>query len=81
MPLQTKRKPFLTIKNRIFQSKKKIKGVNLCYWPKMPFLLYFDLIKIRLEIMLSDFEEKKEIFWSLKKQFFKVQKIAFFQRG
>ena len=47
----------------------------------MPFLLYFDLIKIRLEIMLSDFEEKKEIFWSLKKQFFKVQKIAFFLKG
>ena len=84
MPLQTKRKPFLTINNRIFKVQKIaffFEGVNLSYWPKMPCFLYFDLIKIRLEIMISDFEEKTDTFFGLKKEFLKVQKIAFFQRG
>ena len=36
---------------------------------KMPFFfLYIDLIKIRQEIILSDFAEKKENFFGLKKQ-------------
>ena len=49
---------------------------------KMPFFLYLDLIKMRLEIMLSDFAGKKETFSGIKKkkEFFKVQKIALFQR-
>ena len=38
--------------------------------------------KKRLEIMLGDFAEKKEIFLDLKKtEFFKLQKIPLFQRG
>ena len=38
--------------------------------------------KKRLEIMLGDFAEKKEIFFDLKKtEFFKLQKIPLFQRG
>ena len=41
---------------------------------KCQFFLYLDLIKKRLEIILSDFAEKKETFFDLKKQFFKVQK-------
>ena len=31
--------------------------------------------------MLSDFTEKKKAFFTLKTEFFKVQKIVFFQRG
>ena len=47
----------------------------------MPFFRHLDLIKIRLEIMLGDFAEKKETYFDLKKEFFKVQKIALFERG
>ena len=34
----------------------------------MPFFLYLDLIKMRLEIMLSDFVGKKETFFGIKKK-------------
>ena len=84
---EKKKKPFLTLKNRISQSPKKIafslKGVNPCFWPKNAnFFLCLQLIKKRLEIMLGDFAEKKEIFFDLKKtEFFKLQKIPLFQRG
>ena len=56
------------------------KGVNPCFWSKNAnYLFHLDLVKIRLEIMLSDFAEKKETFWTIKKtEFFKVEKIAFF---
>ena len=37
---------------------------------KMPFFSYIDLIKIRLEIILSDFTEKQENVFGLKKQNF-----------
>ena len=36
----------------------------------MPFFLYLDLIKMRLEIILSDFAGKKETFLALKKRIF-----------
>ena len=43
---------------------------------------FFSLFTIdRLEIMLGDFAEKKKTFLTIKKtDFFKVQKIAYFQR-
>ena len=71
--MKKKKKPFLTMKNRIFQSPKKIafflEGVNPCFWPKNAnFFLYLELTIKRLEIMLGDFAEKKEIFFDLKKQ-------------
>ena len=52
MPLQTKRKPFLTINNRIFKVQKiafSFEGVNLSYWPKnaMFSLFRFDQNKTR----------------------------------
>ena len=37
---------------------------------KCQYFLYLNLIKISLEIMLSDFAEKKETFFDLKKQHF-----------
>ena len=49
---------------------------------KMPFFLYLDLIKIRLEIMLSEFEIKRETFFDLKKHKIQSSKNPmFFQRS
>ena len=49
---------------------------------KCHFFLYLDLVKIRLEIMLNYFEEKKETLFDYKKtKFFKVQKIAYLSKG
>ena len=67
-----KEKPFLALKNRIFQSPK-----NLLF-QKCHFFLCLDLIKITLEIMLSDFVKKK-LFLTLKNDIFQSPKIAFFQ--
>ena len=40
-----------------------------------------NLIKISLEIMLSDFAEKKETFFDLKKQNFQTPKNRTFSKG
>ena len=81
-----KKETFLTTNSRIFQTPKNriffFKGVNPCFWPKILFFLYFDLIKIRLGIMLSDFQEKKTTFFDHKKQrenFWKSKKSHFFK--
>ena len=82
MTLQTKKKPVLTIKNRIFQSPKNriffSKWLIHAFGQKMPFFLYLDLVKIRLEIMLSDFAEKKETCFDYKKQNFSKSKKSHF---
>ena len=39
------------------------KGLTHTFGQKILLFLYFDLIKIRLGIMLSDFQEKKNFFW------------------
>ena len=75
----------MTITKRTFQSPNKShffsKGLTHAFGQKMPFFLYLDLIKMRLKIMLSDFAGKKGTFFGIKKkEFFKVQKIALFQR-
>ena len=60
-----------------------LKVVNLCFWPKNAefFFINLDLVKIRLEIMLSAFAEKKETCFDFKKQIFLSPKNALFQRG
>ena len=66
-----KNETFLTLKNRIFQSpKNRTFSKGHTFGQNMTCFLDFDLIKIRLEIMLSDFEEKKETFFGLKKRNF-----------
>ena len=54
------------------------KGVNLCFWRKNAnFFFYLHLVKIRLEILLSDLADKTETSFTIyiyKKEFFKVQK-------
>ena len=65
-----KKETFLTIKNRLFQSPKNRifpKGYLMLLAKKRQFILYLQLIKRRLEIMLSDFAEKKETFLGYKK--------------
>ena len=47
----------------------------------MPFSLDFDLIKIRLEITLSNFEEKKETFFGLKNGIFQSPQNRIFLKG
>ena len=82
------KRPFLTIKKRIFQSPKNrifffSKGLTHAFGQKMLFFLYFDLIKIRLEIMLCDFQEKKQNFFGLKKtvRIFESPKNRIFSMG
>ena len=65
-----KKETFLTMNNRIFQSKKKShffsKRLN-AFGEKCQILLFLHLVKIRLEMMLSNFVEKEE---SLKNRLF-----------
>ena len=46
------------------------KGLTHAFGQKCYFFLYLNLIKIRLEIMHSDFPQKKETFFDLEKQNF-----------
>ena len=59
-----------------------LKGLTHAFWPKNAiFFLYLDLFKIRLEVMLSDFAEKKETFFDPKKGNFPKSKTShFFKR-
>ena len=46
---------------------------------KCQFVLYLDLVKIRLEIMLNYFREKRNLFdYKKKTEYSKVQNIPFF---
>ena len=64
--LQEKKKPFFTLKNRIFPKNRIFsKGLTHAFSQKMPFFVYLGLVKIRPEIMLNDFAEKKETFFWL----------------
>ena len=78
------KKNFFALKNRIFQSPKSPlfqKGLTYAFRQKMPFSLYLDLVNIRLEIMVNDFEETKETFLTIKNRIFQSSKNALFQRG
>ena len=59
------------------------KGVKPCFWPKNAnFFHYLNFIKTSLEIMLSDFAEKKRNFFNLTKQnFSKSKKSHIFPKG
>ena len=79
-----KKKPVTTIKNRISQNPKIrcFKGVNPCFWSKNTnYLIYLDLVKIRLEIMLSDFTEKKQTFCYFKNRVFQSPQNRIFFEG
>ena len=58
-----KKEPFFTIKNRVFKVRKIkfFKRLNPCFWSKkVNFFVDVDLVKIRLDIMLSDFPQEKK---------------------
>ena len=84
MTLQRKNKPFFTLKTEFFKVQKMrfFKGVNPCFWSKNTnYLVYLDLVKIRLEIMLSDFREKKQTFFYFKNRIFQSPKKLHFSKG
>ena len=68
-----KKETFLTMNKRIFQSKKKShcfsKRLN-AFGQKCQILLFLHLVKIRLEMMLSNFAEKKETCFNYKNRSF-----------
>ena len=80
-----KKETFLAIKNIIFQSlKNRIfpKGLTHGFGQKKPIFFSLDLIKIRLEITLSEFAMKKETFLTLKNRIFQSAKNhIFFSKG
>ena len=82
---EEKKETFLDYKKREFFKVQKIafffsKGLIHTFGQKMPFFLYFYLVKIRLEIMLSDFAEKKETCFDYKNRIFQSPKNPLFQR-
>ena len=82
---EIKKKPLFGPKNLIFQSSKNRifpKGLTHAFSEKIYFFPELFSVKIRLEIMFNNVIDGKETFFGHKKiQFFKVPKIAFFQRG
>ena len=78
------KKNFFGPKKQNFSKPKKSafpKGLAYAFRQKMPFFLYLDLVNIRLEIMVNDFEETKETFLTIKNRIFQSSKNALFQRG
>ena len=72
-----KKNNFKSLKNHIFP-----KGLTHALGQKCQIFLYLDCAKIRLEIMLNNFREKKEtFFFTTRTKILTVPKIAFFQRG
>ena len=48
---------------------------------KCQFFVYLGLVKIRLEIILNDFAEKKDLFFGYKKHNFSKSKKSHFSKG
>ena len=69
--------------NKLSQKLLFPKGVIPRFGHKMPIFLFMLIIlmKIRLEIMLSDFAEKKETCFEYKNRIFQSPKNPLFQRG
>ena len=80
-----KKETFLSIeKKKNFRNSKKShfsKGLTPVYKQKMPIPSLFRFIKIRLEIMLKDFADKKETFLDYKKQNFQKSENSHFSKG
>ena len=71
-------------KKRNFSKSKKSafpKGLTHAFGQKMPFFLQLYLVKIRLEIMLDYFKEKKETFLTINSRIFQTPKTRIFFKG
>ena len=81
---EERKETFFDYKKENFSKSKKShffsKWLIHAFGQKMPFFLYLDLVKIRLEIMLSDFAEKKETCFDYKKQNFSKSKKSTFPK-
>ena len=81
---EEKKETFFDYKKENFSKSKKShffsKWLTHAFGQKMPFFLYLDLVKMRLEIMLSDFAEKKETCFDYKKQNFSKSKKSTFPK-
>ena len=77
-----KKETFFDLEKQHFSKSKKslfFKGVNPYFCQKNAnFIFNLNLIKISLEIMLSDFAEKKETFLTIKNRIFQSSNAIFF---
>ena len=79
-----KKETCFDLKKEFFKVQKILfsKGVSPCFGSKKcHFFLYLDLVKIRQEILLNYFEERKETFQTTKKNISSPKKSHYFQRG
>ena len=83
--MKRKKKPFLGLNNRIFENPKNrffSKGLTHAFGQKNAnYLVYLDLVKIRLKIMLSNFPEKIKNIFDYKKHSFSKSKKSYFSKG
>ena len=70
---------FLTIKGKFLKALKI--AFSMLLVKKCQFFLYVVLVTTSLELRVNNVLERKETFLSTKTKFFKVPKVAFFQRG
>ena len=81
---EEKKETFFDDKKENFSKSKKShflsKGLIHAFAQKIPFFLYIHLLKIRLEIMLSVFPEKKKTCFDYKKQNFSKSKKSTFPK-
>ena len=82
---EEKKETFFDYKKENFSKSKKShfffsKGLIHAFGQKMLFFLYFNLLKIRLEIMLSVLAEKKKTCFDYKKRNFSKSKKSTFPR-
>ena len=80
-----KKETFFDLKKQNFSKSKKthfFKGVNPCFWSKNAiFLIYSDLVKTRVEIMLKIHWREKRNRFDYKKQRFSKSKTSHFFKG
>ena len=78
------KKPFLAIKNSVFQSPKNRifpKGLTHAFVQTMYFFLELFLVKIRPEILLNSVRDRKETFFGHKKCNLSKSKKSIFPKG
>ena len=81
---EIQKKPFLALKNVIFQSPKNRifpKGLTHAFHQRMYFFLYLFLVTIRPEIMFNNVIDGKKPFLAIKNSIFESPKYRIFPKG